>query len=236
MRQEEWNELARQAAEAESTSSTSLIERVAAAARAMVRGAIPRRARNELRRLRDLDRNARRVYLRLRLERLLGRSQWPALTRIAGAHSVLFVCHGNIMRSALAAALLERHLATNEGRRVRVRSAGMHAIPGSPADPRMSRAAEDMGLSLDTHRATLISRALIAESDLIIGMDYSNEAELLARFPEAAPKILLLGCVDPVEGRGAVIADPFGGNDQTATECATRIVACVDVLMKRLGT
>lgn len=185
---------------------------------------------NELRRLRSLDRDARGIYLwRLARRARSAPSQRPPA--LNGAQQLLFVCHGNIMRSALAAALVRRALRAWEDASVDVRSAGLHAIPDSPADPRMVRAALRVGLSLDDHRATLISESHVADADIVFVMDYLNEAEIRARFPAYVDKVRLLGAAAPSIEHGDEIPDPFTEGDEAVDACVARIQTAITTLM-----
>jgi len=143
---------------------------------------------------------------------------------------VLFICHGNIMRSALAEALMASRVSSHH-RSTLVRSAGLHAVAGRPADGRMKRAAADYGISLDAHRAAPVTEQLLAEADIVLVMDYLNETELLARFPSVEAKLRLLGSFAPSESDGAEIADPFSGDETSASECGARVSQCVDALI-----
>ena len=79
---------------------------------------------------------------------------------------------------------------------VDVISAGLNAKPGKPADPRAVQLAPTFGVSLASHRATLLDADLIDHTDAIFVMDRINEAKLLAAFPQAAAKLHLLGAPD----------------------------------------
>src|SRR6266404_712562 len=64
---------------------------------------------------------------------------------------VLVLCHGNICRSPFAEALLAARVPALE-----VRSAGLHAGDGNPADPSAIACAERMGVSLAAHRSARV--------------------------------------------------------------------------------
>ena len=199
-----------------------------------VRRFLPRRLLGELQRLRELESTARAVYVRLLLRRLL-RLRAPRSRADAGQPiCVLFVCHGNIMRSAVAEALLRARLRDRAVDATRVVSAGTHAVAGRLADPRMQRAALRAGVSLESHRATAISAALLSEADLILVMDHANEADLLARFPGVAGKVRLLGSYAPSTAQGAEIRDPYMDDDTAAETCCAHIGECVDALLQKL--
>ena len=130
--------------------------------------------------------------------------------------SVLFVCHGNIIRSAMAAQYLRTLV---DG--VDVVLSRVARKPGKPADPRAVRLAPTFGVSLATHRATLLDAELIDSTDAIFVMDRINEAKLLAAFPQAAAKLHLLNAPDE-------IPDPYTGTvDNVCGLCYEQLAKCV---------
>ena len=204
------------------------------AVKSAVRRVVPKRAAGHVRRWRSLQRPARRVYAR----RLAARSLGPASRRgraiDPGVRSIVFVCHGNIMRSAFAEGLLRRELGADAT--VRVVSAGMRAKAGRPADPRAVAAAAELGVSLDRHRAQPMSAALARESDLIVVMDALNESELLAAFPEAGGKVVLAGELAGSPDRSALeIADPYTGTGDDVRACFRRVADHVRWLHERIA-
>jgi protein-tyrosine-phosphatase/predicted ATP-grasp superfamily ATP-dependent carboligase len=134
--------------------------------------------------------------------------------------SVVFVCHGNIMRSPLAETMF-RAAAPH----IRVESAGTFAVPGRNADARAARVAREFGYSLERHHAQLLSREMVNAADLVVVMDYVNYIVVTDRFPEAARKTLLLGSLE--HGAPIQIDDPYEGTlDDVRTAC-TRIQTCL---------
>ena len=107
--------------------------------------------------------------------------------------SVLFVCHGNIMRSAAAAGFLREELRAAGITNVRVASAGTHAHDGRAADARAQDAARQLGLSLREHGAAKLTTKMVAEHDVIFAMDELNYVNIATTFPESRPKLLLFG-------------------------------------------
>lgn len=122
--------------------------------------------------------------------------------------SVLFVCSGNIMRSALAAAIVEKTLRDLGVRDIAVDSSGLHAAAGTPADPRTLLAAEPADIDLRSHRAKPMTEALANANQAIFAMDGLQVIELRRRFPVTARKTYALGACLP--GRAPLdIPDPY---------------------------
>jgi protein-tyrosine phosphatase len=104
-------------------------------------------------------------------------------------------------------------------------SAGTHAVDGRPADPRGIVVAQLLGVHLDTHRARRLCGEQVAAADLILAMDFVNEAEIVARFPEAGDKVVLLGRFGP----GPVqIPDPFMGDEEAIRGAFQQIILSLE--------
>jgi protein-tyrosine-phosphatase len=157
----------------------------------MLRSIIPRSMLAILRDSRSLPMERRGTYLKRRVLRMVGVNRAVALPR--PVESVLFVCHGNIMRSAAAAGFLREELRAAGITNVRVASAGTHAHDGRPADARAQDAARQLGLSLLDHGARRLTATLVAEHDVIFAMDELNYVNIATAFPDARTKLLLFG-------------------------------------------
>ncbi len=174
----------------------------------IIRAVVPVQALSIAKSARTLPGNRRGVYVRRRLARLTGIEREVSLPPVI--NSVMFVCHGNIMRSASAAQFLRDDLVAAGITDILVSSAGTHAHNGKAADPRVRHAAREMGVDLDEHRATLLTAQLVAANDVIFAMDEFNFANILATFPEARGKLMLFGGMTPSGVyRPHEIADPY---------------------------
>jgi protein-tyrosine-phosphatase len=185
-------------------------------------------------RLRAIGYSAAVQHERRRVARVLGR---PArhFEPAGDVTSVLFVCSGNIMRSPMAAALLRQAL--GDRAQIAVDSAGLHATPGKIADPGACAIASEMGIDLREHRAHLVSKEHVDGADAIFVMDRVNEAEMVARYPEAASKVFLLAtCSSGPELREPDITDPNGQSSDTMRHCFEVISRNVECLADQLVT
>ncbi len=142
---------------------------------------------------------------------------------------VLVLCAGNIGRSPLAEALLRRSLAVSlevpvenlAGAGVIVTSAGTDAPAGHKASQRGVEFAAEHGIDLSGHRATVLTGDLLADADLIYGMDNSQLAGVKELKDDALSKTSLW------EGEGSEIPDPHHRDDEFFRQVAVRIEAAV---------
>ena len=95
-------------------------------------------------------------------------------------HRILVVCYGNICRSPMCEALLRREFG-----RARLTppweasSAGVGAVPGNPAATGSLRAAARHGLSLEQHRARMLTPEMAAAAEIVVALDGYVEDQIL---------------------------------------------------------
>jgi protein-tyrosine phosphatase len=160
------------------------------------------------------------VRSRLRFLRTFGLWGSPLRSIPTGVQSVLFVCHGNIIRSPMAAALLERHFSDADCHEISVASAGLYAKPDRGADARALVVAKEFGVSLDNHRCRPLTKEMVERSNAIVAMDCLNAAALFQRYPGARQKVFLLGAIDDGQRSRAVeITDPYYGDLTDVRRC-----------------
>jgi protein-tyrosine phosphatase len=106
--------------------------------------------------------------------------------------SILFVCTGNICRSAMAERLLVSRLDTVGGRSVSVTSAGTRAVVGRPMSSQTRPRLRALGGDPDGFVATPLTEARIASADLILGMAAEHAERVLALDPGAFSRTFLL--------------------------------------------
>lgn len=202
--------------------------------REVVKRLIPASAAPIIRDFREMPVDKAITYLRLRAWRKLGLRSDKAILRRLRPQSVLFVCHGNIMRSPMAAELFRARIAALDAA-IGVASAGTWTSKGRPADPRAVAAARELGVSLETHRSQPVTPALIATSDLVCVMDYRNEVDVLTRFPGSARKTIMLGGLDASTSSEPMIPDPYSLGAEAVAECYQRLDTAVTALVRALG-
>lgn len=148
---------------------------------------------------------------------------------IARAQCILFVCYGNINRSALAERVLRQQIAASP---LDIVSAGFHEAAGRPADPIMVAVARDHGIDLSDSQSRQLDAALLTRADIVFVMELAHLRQIQSRYPEAAHKTYLLGMADPARLPDGEIADPYGRLPAYYAQCFEHISACIAPLAR----
>ncbi len=126
--------------------------------------------------------------------------------RLKSAHSILFLCYGNINRSALAQVLAQQLMPNSA---VTFDSAGFHTPANRPADPNMVKTAQKQHIDLSHWQSQTLNGEMIANSDLILAMEIRHLERLKQEYPEAKNKCFLLGSLISQGYRDVEIDDPY---------------------------
>ena len=81
----------------------------------------------------------------------------------------------------------------NSGREADVRSAGIGALVGHPADDNVRLVLERRGIDVSAHRAIQVNRDMLRWADLVLVMEDTHRSELRRREPSTTGKVFLLG-------------------------------------------
>lgn len=96
---------------------------------------------------------------------------------------VLIVCTANQCRSPLAEFLL-RDLVAEHRMNWTVGSAGTHAIPGRPMDPKAQRLLERRGLDVADWRSRQVDTDLVGDAEVILTADREHRSLLVRSRPD----------------------------------------------------
>jgi low molecular weight protein-tyrosine phosphatase len=146
--------------------------------------------------------------------------------------TLLVMCHGNICRSPIAAALLDRELAPLG---IEVQSAGFIGFNRPPPAEAVA-AAQRHSVNLAEHRSRLVTAALVRAADLIVVMDPIQRRLVCERFGRRPNNVLMLGDLDPEAVETRTIRDPLDEKREVFDEVYERIARCVRELVTTLGS
>jgi protein-tyrosine-phosphatase len=178
---------------------------------------------------------AGQIYAALRLRDLFGARQASRRLVPHSSRSFVFVCYGNIMRSAMAEFLM-RQAVTRAGMEshMRIASAGLHAAPGREAHLWAQAAAAELGISLADHGAKTLTREMVEQADAILAMDFQNKAELLTLYPEFQEKIYMLSAYAEGPWQFREIPDPYLSDLDGTRFCCRQLQICIRNLVSSI--
>lgn len=164
---------------------------------------------------------------------------------------VLFVCTGNICRSAFA----ERIARSQSGGSWEYASAGTGALVGSPIDRAMARELAARGGNPEGFEARQLTAAMARDADLVLCMTSAHRSWVVEESPSAVRRTALLtrfaaGLADEPtatgldlvqsvlarapQARHADIADPYRRGDEAAATAAYEIALLVWRIVRAL--
>ena len=145
---------------------------------------------------------------------------------------IMFVCTGNICRSAMAEWLLKKKLVDQNKKGIEVSSSGIYAMKNDVSPQEAIEVMDEYSVNLRNHRATNTSLSNIKQNDLILCMTTSHKQTLQHQYPEQKDHIYTLK--EYVGDTQMEIKDPWGYNIVTYRYCAAQIDECLNKLIEKI--
>lgn len=153
---------------------------------------------------------------------------------------IMFICTGNICRSAMAEWLLKKKVKDLRLDNIEVCSCGVYAETNDVSTWEAKRVMKDeYDVDLNNHRATNIRKSNIKKMDLILCATNSHKIAVLDLYPELEGKVYTMkeyvgynrDYHDKID-----IKDPWGYDIETYRSCASEIDECLELLLKKVNS
>ncbi|MGS0742804.1 low molecular weight protein-tyrosine-phosphatase [Glaciimonas sp. GG7] len=138
--------------------------------------------------------------------------------------NILIICIGNICRSPIAEGLLKVALPGKT-----VRSAGIGAMIGYPADPLSVQLMQEQGIDIGTHRAQSLLTWMVGDADIILVMDLEQKRFIEQKYPSSKGKVFRLGEFGHYD-----IPDPYQEDLTVFRQTYSLIAQGVDAVVERI--
>lgn len=149
---------------------------------------------------------------------------------------IMFVCTGNICRSAMAEAIMKKRALENN-LKIEVYSCGTYAENGQMASFNAIETMKQYDIDLNNHMSTNINNSNILDMDLILCTTFSHKANVFHLYPELKGKIFTIKEYADLLGndRNYDIKDPWGYNMETYMNCAEEISLCIGKILEKIA-
>lgn len=146
---------------------------------------------------------------------------------------IMFICTGNICRSAMAEAYMKKRVA-QEKLEIDVNSSGLYAEDGEAATYLAKEAMQEYDVEIESHRATNTRKSDAANRDILLCATNGHKQLLTQMMPNVKEKIYTIkeyaygkDCSNPD------ISDPWGYDITVYRNCAKEIVQAIEKIIEK---
>lgn len=149
---------------------------------------------------------------------------------------IMFICTGNICRSAVAHRLLEKKIKDENITNIEVFSCGTNAENGDVPTYNAIEVLKDYDVDMKVHRAINILNSDIQDMDLILCATNSHKRTVLLMYPQLKGKVYTLKeYVDYDKSKiDTDISDPWGYDIEVFRHCTIEIDRCLNLLLEKI--
>lgn len=146
---------------------------------------------------------------------------------------IMFICTGNICRSAMAHFMLEK-MAKEENKDIKVYSCGIYAENGDIPTFEGVTVMKKYGIDISKHRATNIRQSNIEDMDIILCATNNHKNSVIAMYPELKDKVYTMKEYAECGKNDMDIKDPWGYGIDVYRECAKEIENCIKKIVEKV--
>ncbi len=147
---------------------------------------------------------------------------------------IMFICTGNICRSAMADGLMKK-LAKDNNKGIEVYSCGIFAEDGDMPTFNAIEAIKEYDVDLKPHRATNIRSSKIEDMDIILCATVSHKNNVINMYPNLKDKIFTIKEYADFDKNDLDIPDPWGYDIETYRFCASTINNCLEKIINKIS-
>lgn len=152
---------------------------------------------------------------------------------------IMFICTGNICRSAMAEKLLKKKIEEKGIKDIEVYSSGVYAYDGEVSTWEAKTVMMDeYSIDMSNHRATNIRNSKIKEMDLVLCATTRHKRDVLSMYPSLEGKVFTMKEYVDYDRKfhdKIDIKDPWGYDIETYRSCVAEIDECLELLLKKIG-
>ena len=140
---------------------------------------------------------------------------------------IMFICTGNICRSAMAHKMLEKNILKY------IHVEYFRKIGDVPTYEGID-VMREYGIDLSKHRATNIRNSNIKDMDIILCATSSHKNNVISMYPELKEKVYTMKEYARYDKKDIDIKDPWGYGIAIYRMCAAEIEDCIDKYLKNI--
>ncbi len=147
---------------------------------------------------------------------------------------IMFVCTGNTCRSSMAEGIMKNLIKNSKLEKdVYISSSGTGVNISLPASEHAVTVLEEIETDISEHWSRPITKELIEDSDLILGMTEAHKNHVLRIMPEAKDKTFTL-IEYTMDGKKGDISDPYFMDLDTYRNIRDEIMKYLELLLTKI--